>query len=153
MSTGHMTDVIQCDIDGKVDIPEDTYQLEIFSRKAKMSIVKDLCQSCFENTATVIGLKKEYMDNPQIYLKRMGFRQLVTKSGRKGSKDRVVLYAGMPISMRDVAEILLELWNNEDEIFPPPAEGSQKLMSFLTEVFKTRKITPDLLQKYQLPPE
>ena len=73
-----------------------------------------------------------------------------TIPGRKGPNDIIIMYNELPISLREIADILLLLWDNEDELYPPPAKGSQFSLDFINDLYKERKVTDDLLKKYHL---
>lgn len=74
-----------------------------------------------------------------------------TKDGRKGPNDKIIFYNGLPISIKEVTEILIMLCDNEDQLYPPPRfKGSKMLMSFVNEALEKRQIDDDLLRKYKL---
>ena len=73
-----------------------------------------------------------------------------TDPGKKGPDDIIIKYNELPITIKDIAKILLLLWDNEDELYPPPAQGSQMLMDFINDLYKERDLTDELLKKYYL---
>jgi len=70
--------------------------------------------------------------------------------GKKGPDDFIIMYNELPITLKEIAEILLLLWDNEDENYPPPARGSSMSMDFINDLYKERKLTDELLKKYFL---
>lgn len=74
-----------------------------------------------------------------------------TTNGTKGPNDKIILYNDKPITIKEVAEVLLMLWNNEDGLYPPPRfKGAKMSVDFLMEVYEKREITEDMLRKYKL---
>jgi len=73
-----------------------------------------------------------------------------TDPGRKGPGDRIIKYNDLPISFKEVAQILLLLWEIEDNNYPPPARGSQMSVDFINELYEKRELTDELLRKYHL---
>ncbi|MDE1867837.1 MAG: hypothetical protein KGI08_09045, partial [Thaumarchaeota archaeon] len=63
----------------------------------------------------------------------------------------IIKYNGLPISVVEIAKLLLILWENEDKLYPPPRfKGAGMSMEFFNELFETRELTDDLLRKYRL---
>ncbi len=74
-----------------------------------------------------------------------------TDRGKKGPDDIIIKYNDLPISFKEIGQIMLMLWENEDRIYPPPRfKGSGMSMEFIQELFITRELTDDLLRKYHL---
>ena len=74
-----------------------------------------------------------------------------TDKGRKSDDDVIIKYNGIPISMKEIGELLLKLWENEDNLYPPPRfKGAQMSMDFIKELFEERELTDDMLRKYKL---
>lgn len=73
-----------------------------------------------------------------------------TDPGAKGPDDIIIKYNEIPITIMDMAKILLLLWDNEDKLYPPPARGSQMLMDFINDLYQERALTDELLKKYHL---
>ncbi|MBM3910159.1 MAG: hypothetical protein FJ356_00745 [Thaumarchaeota archaeon] len=74
-------------------------------------------------------------------------------SKTKGTRypgDIIIRYNELPISMIEIAKILLLLWENEDKRHPPPKKGAKMSLGFINELFETRKLTDELLRKYNL---
>ena len=47
-------------------------------------------------------------------------------------------------------QILILFWNNEDTIHPPPDKGAKMMLELIEEVFETRELTDEIIQKYHL---
>ena len=76
---------------------------------------------------------------------------ITKKPGKKGKGDNIIFWNEIPINFKEVAQIMLELFNNEDKIYPPPRfQGAEMLKSFLDEVYEKRSIDNELLKKYNL---
>jgi len=79
-----------------------------------------------------------------------------TKKGTRKTKwsdeDIIIKYNEIPISFREVGQILLLLWENEDRRFPPEQglRGAKMSLDFINELFETRELTDELLRKYKL---
>ena len=73
-----------------------------------------------------------------------------TDPGRKGPGDKIIKYNDLPISFKEIAKILLLLWEIEDNNYPPPAKGAKLSIEFINELYETRELTDDLLRKYYL---
>ena len=53
--------------------------------------------------------------------------------------------------MKEIAKLLLLLWDNEDKLYPPPRfRGAQMSKDFINELFEKRELTEELLKKYKL---
>ena len=73
-----------------------------------------------------------------------------TDKGDRGPDDKVIKWNSVPLSLRDLAKILLLYWENEDKLHPPPQRGARMLLDFINELFDTREITPDMEKRYYL---
>ncbi len=73
-----------------------------------------------------------------------------TDPGKKGPGDKIIKYNDLPISIKEIGEILLLLWENEDMRYPPPQRGSKMSLDFINELYKRRQLTDKLLRKYYL---
>ncbi len=73
-----------------------------------------------------------------------------TSKGKRHPDDIIIKYNDLPISMMEIAKILLLLWDNEDKLHPPPRKGAKMSLEFINELFETRKLTDELLKKYYL---
>ena len=74
-----------------------------------------------------------------------------TDDGRKGPEDKIIKYNGLPISMNEIAKLLLMLWENEDKLYPPPKfRGAKMSLDFINELFEKRELSEELLRKYKL---
>lgn len=75
-----------------------------------------------------------------------------TDQGKKSPDDIIIKYNELPISFREVGQILLLLWENEDRLYPPEKgyRGAKMSLDFINELFQTRELTDDLLRKYHL---
>jgi len=79
-----------------------------------------------------------------------------TKKGTRKTKwsdeDIIIKYNEIPISFREVGQILLLLWENEDRRYPPEQglQGAKMSLDFINELFATRELTDELLRKYKL---
>jgi len=74
------------------------------------------------------------------------------KKGDKGPYDIKVLVNGYQISFVELAKITLQLYKNEDNIYPPALgfRGGEMLLAFIIEVCRTGEITDDILLRYKL---
>lgn len=75
-----------------------------------------------------------------------------TDSGNKAEGDQIIKYNGLPISFKEIAKVMLKLWDNEDLLYPPSKglRGAKMSMDFLNELFEKRDLTKELLGKYYL---
>jgi len=72
------------------------------------------------------------------------------KRGKKHPKDKIVLVNDHQITFEELAKICVIFCQNEDNIYPYPAQGGQYLIDFLTECMEKRQVTENIIQKYQL---
>ncbi|HYL72540.1 MAG TPA: hypothetical protein VES63_00035 [Candidatus Acidoferrum sp.] len=73
-----------------------------------------------------------------------------TSKGKRHPDDIIIKYNDLPISMMEIAKILLLLWDNEDKLHPPPRKGAKMSLEFINDLFEARKLTDELLKKYHL---
>jgi len=73
-----------------------------------------------------------------------------TDPGDKGDGDKIIKWNQVPLTLRDLAKILLLYWENEDKLHPHPQRGAKMLLDFINELFDTREITPDMEKRYYL---
>jgi len=73
-----------------------------------------------------------------------------TSKGKRHPDDIIIKYNDLPISMIEIAKILLLLWENEDKRHPPPKKGAKMSLEFINELFETRELTNEILRKYHL---
>mgnify|MGYP001162508199 FL=1 len=73
------------------------------------------------------------------------------KKGTKGDDDWIIEAWGRPVTFAEVAQLIIELYKNEDRIYPPPRyKGGAMLLEFLHECLLKGKVTWDILRKYKL---
>jgi hypothetical protein len=75
------------------------------------------------------------------------------KSGSKHPLDKKIFWNGIPVEMPDIAEIVLQLCRNEDNIYPKSngrLMGGQMLLFLLQEVYNNDAVTDALLKRYRL---
>jgi len=75
------------------------------------------------------------------------------EKGRKHPDDKKVFWNDIPVEMPDIAEIVLQLCKNEDNIYPKTngkLMGGQMLLFFLQEVYNNGAVTDALLKRYRL---
>ena len=75
---------------------------------------------------------------------------ITLRQGKKHEKDRVVLINGHQITYKELAKICVIFTKNEDNIYPPPAEGGQYFINFITECMDKRCVDDDTMKKYKL---
>ena len=77
---------------------------------------------------------------------------ITTDKGTKGDGDEIIKYHELPITMFEMGQLLLKLWNNEDKIYPPSKgyKGAQMSKDFFEEIFQKREITDDMMRRYKL---
>jgi hypothetical protein len=82
---------------------------------------------------------------------------ITTEKGTKRTKwtkedDIIVIYNGLAISFKEIGEILLLLWGNEDNHYPQSEgfDGAEMSLNFIKELFEKRELTEELLRKYRL---
>jgi len=73
------------------------------------------------------------------------------KKGSKGDDDYIIEAWGRPVTFAEVAQLILELYKNEDRIYPPPRyKGGAMLLEFLHECIIEGKVSWKILKKYKL---
>ena len=70
--------------------------------------------------------------------------------GYKHPDDIKVCINDHAITFKEVAEIIVQLIKNEDNIYPPPAQGGQYFVNFLTECMNKRCVDDETMEKYKL---
>lgn len=75
---------------------------------------------------------------------------ITISKGHRHPDDIIINYNGKPISIYEIAEILLLLWKNEDKLHPSPELGAKMLLNFINEIFQTRQLSDELLRKYHI---
>jgi hypothetical protein len=75
-----------------------------------------------------------------------------TRTTKWSDEDIIIKYNEIPISFKEVGQILLLLWENEDKRYPPNQglRGAKMSLDFINELFETRKVTDEMLEKYHL---
>ena len=78
--------------------------------------------------------------------------------GNKGVDDWVIEAWGRRITFEEVAQLIVELYKNEDRIYPPKKlggrfEGGDKLVKFLLECIIQGSVTWKILRKHKLVPD
>ncbi len=73
------------------------------------------------------------------------------KKGTKGDDDWIIEAWGRPITFAELAQLFIELYKNENRIYPPPRyKGGDMLLEFLHECLLAGKVSWDILRKYKL---
>ncbi len=73
------------------------------------------------------------------------------KQGNKHPDDKIVFINGYKISFKELAQSIIVLCQNEDNIYPKPRfRGGDMLKDFLNECINARKVTDDICRKYKL---
>ena len=73
------------------------------------------------------------------------------KKGKKHEKDKIVLVNGHQITYKELAEICIIFYENENNIYPPPRFlGGEYFANFIRECLDARIVTPEILKKYKL---
>tara|TARA_R110002020_G_scaffold237450_1_gene449796 strand:+ start:904 stop:1401 length:498 start_codon:yes stop_codon:yes gene_type:complete len=73
------------------------------------------------------------------------------KKGNKGNDDYIIEAWGRPVTFAEVAQLIIELYKNEDRIYPPPRyKGGAMLLEFLHECLIEGKVSWRILKKYKL---
>lgn len=78
--------------------------------------------------------------------------------GHKGNDDWVIEAWGKRITFEEVAQLIIELYKNEDRIYPPRRlggkyDGGDKLVKFLLECIINGAVTWKILRKHKLVPD
>ena len=73
------------------------------------------------------------------------------KQGKKHEKDKIVLVNGHQITFKELAEIMIVFYNNEENIYTRPRfMGGEYFANFIRECLSTGKVTKEILTKYKL---
>lgn len=73
------------------------------------------------------------------------------KKGRKHPKDKIVLYNDIPMTFYDWILMGLQFFKNEDNIYPPPAQGGKYLLKALIEICQLGHMDTTTLNRYKIP--
>jgi len=73
------------------------------------------------------------------------------RKGRKHPKDKIVLYNGEAMTFYDWILMGLTFFQNEDNIYPPPAQGGKYLLKALCEICWKGAMDTKILKKYKIP--
>ena len=75
------------------------------------------------------------------------------RKGTKGKNDYIIEAWGRQVTFEEVAQLFIELYKNENRIYPPPRfKGGNMLIEFLLEALIEGAVTWKLLKKYKLIP-
>ena len=73
------------------------------------------------------------------------------KKGNKHEKDRIVLVNGHQITYKELAEICITFYKNENNIYPPPRFlGGEYFANFIRECLDKKAVTKEILKRYKL---
>ncbi len=73
------------------------------------------------------------------------------KKGKKHENDKIVLVNGHQITFKELAEIMIVFYNNEENIYPRPRfMGGEYFANFIRECLATKAVTEAILKKYKL---
>ena len=73
------------------------------------------------------------------------------KQGKKNENVKIVLVNGHQITFKELAEIMIVFYNNEENIYPRPRfMGGEYFANFIRECLSTGKVTKEILTKYKL---
>ena len=73
------------------------------------------------------------------------------EKGDKHPDDKKVIINGHQITFKELAECIVVLCKNEDNIYPKPRyRGGDMLKDFLNECIDCRSVTEELCRKYYL---
>ena len=76
------------------------------------------------------------------------------EKGSKGSNDYIIKAWGRQVTFLEVAQLVVELYKNEDRIYPPPRfKGGSMLLEFLHECIIEECVSWKILKKYKLVPD
>ena len=71
--------------------------------------------------------------------------------GHKHPDDVKVWINNHAITFKEIAEVIIQLIKNEDNIYPKPRfRGGDMLIDFLNECMEMRDVPDELLSKYKL---
>ena len=82
----------------------------------------------------------------------MGHRMSITYcKGYKHPDDIKVCINDHVITFKEVAEIIIQLIKNEDNIYPKPKfRGGDMLIDFLNECMEAREVSDETIERYKL---
>ncbi len=73
------------------------------------------------------------------------------KQGKKHKDDKIVFVNGHPITFKELAEIMIVFYNNEENIYPQPRfKGGEYFADFIRECLTSKAVTEEILKKYKL---
>ena len=77
---------------------------------------------------------------------------VTTKPGCKAPGDLKIYLNGFPIYYKELVEVVLIMYQNEDRIYPPADgfKGGQMLLELITEVCRKGKTDAETWKKYKL---
>ena len=76
------------------------------------------------------------------------------EKGSKGENDYIIKAWGRKVTFDEVAQLVVELYKNEDRIYPPPRyKGGRMLLEFLHECIIEQGVSWKILKKYKLVPD
>lgn len=71
--------------------------------------------------------------------------------GKKHKKDKIVFINGHQITYKELAEIMITFYQNEENIYPRPRfKGGEYFADFIRECLSEGKVTKEILVKYKL---
>ena len=76
------------------------------------------------------------------------------EKGDKHPDDKKVIINGHQITFKELAQCIVVLCQNEDNIYPKPRfRGGDMLKDFLIECIDSRSVTNEICRKYKLWPQ
>ena len=73
------------------------------------------------------------------------------EKGDKHPNDKKVIINGHQITFKELAQCVVVLCQNEDNIYPKPRfQGGDMLKDFLIECIDSRSVTNEICRKYKL---
>ncbi len=78
--------------------------------------------------------------------------KITIKQGNKCKDDRIYYLNNVQVTFKDITDLLVLMWANEDINYPPVNgfKGAQMLKDFLDEAYNKREITSEMLKRYRL---
>lgn len=71
--------------------------------------------------------------------------------GKKHKKDKIVFVNGHQITYKELAEIMVTFYQNEENIYPRPRfKGGEYFADFIRDCLSEGKVTKEILVKYKL---
>ena len=89
-------------------------------------------------------------NNKRQNLSKRVILMITVKRGKKHPDDKIVFINGHQITFKELAKICVIFVVNEDNIYPPPAEGGQYFINFMTECMDKRCVDDEIMKKYKL---